>query len=846
MHESSFGQQLRALRHERGMSLSDLARAVHYSKSYLSRIETGVKPATADLANRCDDVLAGGGRLRSHLASASERTPSATGYGQPPADHPVPRQLPSDAYGFTGRTDQIAEISRLVDRATAGGVTPVIVLSGTAGVGKTALALHWSRRVAQRFPDGQLYVDLHGHDPDRHVDTDDVLARLLRALGVGAADIAYDGDERAAQWRTVVADRRLVLVADNARDSAHVRPLLPASPRSAILVTSRDRLTGLVARDGAFRIDIPRLTDDQALELLENLLGSDACRERSSALAVVRRCAGLPLALRVAADHTYARSPMSLAQLAGALRSEQHRLDLLHVAGDGRTALRTVFSCSYRQLDATSAALFRLFGAAPHAEVDLAGLAAMLDTGPDVTRRAIAALIDTHLVEPVAADRFRMHDLLRAYAGETVEPHEASAALDRLFTWYVASAVAAADAVVDPHRRSGAPGSAPVTGEAMAAEPALAWLMQETPNVPAVVRCMAAQGRPEHVVRLATALSRYLDSAGCYPEALALHSHSLIAARDLDDRIGEADALRRLGTLYWRWGRTNEATDNLQRSLSIRLTIGDRAGQAGVLHDLGNIAARDGDYPKAQDLYEQALAIQHELGNATGEGLVHHSLGNLCWRRGQASEAHRRFAHALTLFDQIGDRSRRAGTLNNMALIHIEEGNHGEAQRLLGESLQTFRATGHRVGEATTLDSLGQLHRLTGQLDDARRCYEESLRIAREIGERRAQPGRLNSLGSLARLAGERAQAEDYHRAALVLAERLRAPAAQAEAHNGIAVLFAEAGDDTAAYEHFRRAAEIATSIGDARQQEMAADGLARLATRAQSAGGEASRERTR
>ena len=344
---------------------------------------------------------------------------------------PAPAQLPADVAAFTGRSGELAALDLLlavppvppVQAETAGAI---FVLSGTAGVGKTALAVRWSRRAAIAFPDGQLYVNLRGYDPGQPVPPGDALAGFLRALGMAGQDIPPETDERAAAYRSLLDGRRVLVVLDNAASVEQVRPLLPGCPTCLVVVTSRDSLAGLVARHGAGRLDLDMLPLPDALGLLRTLIGVRVDAEPEAAVALAKQCARLPLALRVAAELAAASPDSALAGLAGELASEQRRLDLLDAGGDERTAVRGVFSWSYRHLPAVAARAFRLLGLHPGPDFDAYAVAALTGASATAASDVLALLARAHLVHPGGAGRYGMHDLLRAYASHLTEAESRS------------------------------------------------------------------------------------------------------------------------------------------------------------------------------------------------------------------------------------------------------------------------------------------------------------------------------------------------------------------------------------------------------------------------------------
>jgi DNA-binding SARP family transcriptional activator len=380
--------------------------------------ELGSEPG-AELRKLHQRILAGDRALAPSSLAPSGQAPSGQALAAAGRGTITPRQLPAPVAHFTGRASELAALTGALDQSGAGGPGAVVisVIEGTAGIGKTALAVRWAHQVADRFPDGQLYVNLRGYDRDQPMTPADALARFLRALGMAGQDIPADEDERAAQYRSLLADRRMLVVLDNAGSVEQVRPLLPGGPGCMVVVTSRDALAGLVARDGAGRLDLDLLPPGEAAGLLLALIGARVDADQGSAAALAALCGRLPLALRVAAELAASRPDVPLAALASELAGAR-RLDLLQAGGDQRTAVRAVFSWSYRHLDPGSARTFRLLGLHPGTDFEPYAAAAITGTGLDQVQGGLDRLVRAHLLQQTADQRYGMHDLLRGYAGE--------------------------------------------------------------------------------------------------------------------------------------------------------------------------------------------------------------------------------------------------------------------------------------------------------------------------------------------------------------------------------------------------------------------------------------------
>jgi Domain of unknown function (DUF4062)/NB-ARC domain len=478
--------------------------------------------------------------------------------------HAVPRQLPAAASHFAGRAAELVALDDLVrERGQAGDPVVISAIGGTAGVGKTALAVRWAHQVEDLFPDGQLYVDLRGFGPEQLVRAEDALAGFLRALGMPGQEIPAAADERAAAYRSLIAGRRMLVLLDNAANAEQVRPLLPGSGSCTVVVTSRDSMGGLVARDGARRLEVDVLPLSDAVGLLRNLIGAKVDADLGSARTLADQCARLPLALRVVAELAVARPVSSLAELASELADEQHRLDLLDVGGDPRTAVRAAFSWSYRQLSDDAARTFRLLGLHPGPDFNVYAAAALIGAEKEPTSRVMELLVRANLIFPTPAARYGMHDLLRAYAAAQVYRYDTDddrrAALTRLFDYYLYLAAAAMDVLIpaEHHRRPSIELPAqPVPGPSLTSTgEARAWLDAHRATLTAVAVFTARHGWPSHAIRLSSIVWRYLDNGGHYPEAITIATQAHFAARQVGDLPGQARALNNLGLVDWEQGR---------------------------------------------------------------------------------------------------------------------------------------------------------------------------------------------------------------------------------------------------------------------------------------------------
>ncbi|MCX4741196.1 AfsR/SARP family transcriptional regulator [Streptomyces antibioticus] len=730
----------------------------------------------------------------------------------------IPAQLPLEAVGFTGREEELAHLDKVVaaDRATA---VVISAVSGTAGVGKTALAVRWAHRARGRFPDGQLYVNLRGYDPDRPMTAAEALVRFLTALGVSGQDVPLEEDDRAARYRTEVAGRRMLIVLDNAATVEQVRPLLPGTGSCAVLVTSRDSLAGLVAREGAHRLDLDLLPLDAARALLRRLVGPRAEAEPDAVDALAAQCARLPLALRVAAELAVARPATPLADLVDELTDQQRRLDLLGADGDPRTAVAAVFSWSLRQLPADAARAFRLLGLHPGPDLDAYAAAALTGTGPADSRRTLDVLARAHLIQRTDTARYGMHDLLRAYATRlaTAEetPEAREAALDRLFDHCLATAAAAMDRLhpAEAHLRPAAPETATPVPDLSDPDAARAWLDTERPGLTAMSAHTATRGRPTHAIRLSSTLYRHLVS-GQHTDGLTIHGHARDAAREIGDPVGEARALIGLGIAYWQSARHEPARRCLQQALTLFRRAGDVTGQARALVNLGLVDERLGRFLSAVEYLEQALVLYRRMDDRSGEATALKDLASVESQLGRYDRSAGHLRQSLSLLRRTSNRYLEAHALSDLGAVEVRLGRLDSAAGHQEQALSLLREVGDRYGEAGALHGLGLVHTRRGRHAEAVECHRQALTLYRENGDRDGEARALNGLGEAARAADRPTDALTHHTDALTIAEDIGSPTQQARAHSGLAAAHHTLDSPTLAAHRYHRALTLYTRLG--------------------------------
>ncbi|MGW2827587.1 AfsR/SARP family transcriptional regulator [Streptomyces sp. NPDC001286] len=719
--------------------------------------ELGIEPGPSLLAVRAG-LLANSGSGPPETTDADDRfgvvdegrdgdgdgLADGTGEGQDGPGLPVsavrPSQLPTDLATFTGRRAQLDGAAALLPDRGHPQTSVIGLISGMAGAGKTTLAVHWAHRIAHRFPDGSLYVNLRGYDPSgSRMSPGEAIETFLVALGVAQQAVPEELEARAALYRGVLADRRVLIVLDNAGDSEQVTPLLPAAPGCLVIVTSRSRLSGLVARHGAHPLALNPLSAEESLELLARRLGDarvDA--EPEAARAIVALCAGLPLALSIVAARAALNPGFRLAGIAEELRQDHGSLDAF-AGGDAGTDARAVFSWSYHALSPEAAGLFRRLALHPGPDITVAAAAALAGVDRRRVRTPLTELTGASLLIERAPGRYVFHDLLRAYAAELTEaedgPEVCGAALLRMHDHFLFTAHDAS-MVLDPFRET-----IPLPASTTDATPlrfndraeATAWLRTERYVLREIVAHAATHGFDTHAWRTAAALDVYFNRLGYWHDLLEINGAALRSARTLGSVTGEAYSLCGLG----------------------------------VAHSQLNHAAQ------AQRYLEDALELFRSADHASGQARVHRGLAYLCNRTDRRPAALDHYARAIELYRSEDDRSGEAGVLNQVAWTYILLGEHEKALERCEEAVVFYQQLGDPYGEASTQDTLGYaLHHLA-QHAEAIGHFETSARLFHGIGDRYLESDVLRHLGDAHLATGDRDAARAARRAALALLEEL-------------------------------------------------------------------------
>jgi tetratricopeptide (TPR) repeat protein len=586
-----------------------------------------------------------------------------------------------------------------------------------------------------------------------------------------------------------------------------------------VVLTSRDSLAGLVARDGAARLDLDVLPLTDAVALLRALIGPRVDAEPDAAARLARQCCRLPLALRVAAELAASHPTASLAHLADELVDLSTRLELLEAGGDPRTQVRVVFSWSYRHLDTEAAGTFRLLGLQPGPDIDPYAAAALAGTSVPQARQVLEMLARANLISLVAPGRYGMHDLLRGYARELASSLDSArqhAALTRLFDYYLHTAAAAMDRLLPAERRCRPRVPSPATPTPLLADPGAArqWLDRERATLVAVAGHAAAHGWPAHATRLAATLARYLRNGAHFPEALAVFSHALDAARRVGDRVAEAAVLNQLGLADWQLSRFQQATDNFRQALALFRAEGDRAGEGYALGSMGLAETTLCRYEQAAIHQQEAVAIFREAGDRFGEAWALGLLGHARRGQGRYQEAASYCRQSLDLSREIGDQEGGAWSLARLGVMDLRLGRHESAAGYFRQALAVFEEIGSTVGVAEIMGRLGEADLKLGRYEQAAGNFEQALAMSRDIGDRALQADALIGLGEARLHAGDAAQARAHHAAALRLASEASVPAVQARAHRGLATACQAAGDLAQARRHWQEALTRYAAIG--------------------------------
>jgi tetratricopeptide (TPR) repeat protein len=727
-------------RGEVGLTYRDLAARTGWSFTVIGAYFAGTVLPPTDRFDALVRLLGASPVEQGALATARDRVEESRRAARPDRPRPVvvPRQLPAGIRHFAGRAAELKALTGLLDQALAVSTTVISTIDGTAGIGKTALALHWAHLMADQFPDGQLYVDLRGFDPEGSpTDPSEVVRGFLDAFGVAPKRIPAGLDAQAGLYRSVLAGRRVLVVLDNAFSVEQVRPLLPGTADCLVLVTSRNRLVGLAA-EGATALTLDVLSAAEARDLLAGHLGPERLAGNVATVReIVDQCAGLPLALAIVAARAAAHPSFSLAQLASELREARGSLDAFH-AGDPTAGVSAAFSSSYCQLHQETARIFRLLGLHPGAEISVPAVASLAAVPMRLSRRALAELDRAHLISERSPGRFAVHDLLRAYAAELVDTHDSDAerraAFTRVLDHYLHTAHAAARQL-EPRRDpiSPAPPQPDVVIEEVAdLDAAMRWFTAEHPAVLDAVNRAAADGFDRHAWQLAWTLTTFFQRRVRWHDQVTAYTTALAATERLADRPAQAHVHRCLGLTLGRLDRFDEAHRHLRQAIDLYGQLRDPAGQAHTHLNIASILECQGRH---------ADALQHA-------------------------------EPALTLYRAAGQAAGQARALNDIGWYYAQLGHHEQALVHCQQALTIHQQLDYRAGEADTWDSLGYANYQLGDHTRAATCYQRAAAIFRDLGDLAYEAGSLSRLGDTWLAAGDpRAASQVWQRALAIFTE---------------------------------------------------------------------------
>ncbi|SDH66310.1 DNA-binding transcriptional activator of the SARP family [Actinokineospora alba] len=833
--EELYDIEVRIGRHHEVMGAVSGLLAEHPSRERL----TGIHMLALYRAGRQTDALDAYQRLRHRLADdlGVDPGPELSGLHlailrrDPALDSPapkpipaavVPAQLPARVGHFTGRDEELQALEAV---SAADDDLPVVVVCGPAGMGKTSLAVQWAHTATSRFPDGQLFLDLRGHDPKSALSAEDALTHVLRGLDVPDDRMPSSPAEQAALYRTLLHGKRFLVVLDNACRADDVLPLVPGG-RNLLVVTSRNSLAALSTRHAMRVIAVDALGHDAAVALLGSVLGADrVAREPGPAARLARLCGGMPLALRIAAARLIGHPKRPIAEFAAELNSAG-RLDNLAVEGDTRT-VRTVLASAYSPLSEEPARLFRRLGLHPGPTFSTHLGAAVCGVARSVGGQAIDELSTAHLVTAVAADRYRFHDLTRVFARQCATADEPDDVGERLLDWYLLVAHQAnqlinpARDVVTPSIRY--PDAVVPFGDDQRA--AIAFLDAERDNFLPVVQHARETGRPRQAWELTYLLTSFYEATGHWHERIELCRQGAAAACDLGDPLAEGEMLRALGVAFYMSRRLDDALETNMRALAVVERGGDLAGQGHVYNNIGNAYAELRRFDEAVAALRLAVSRCADAGNRLGRALSLRNLGRTYIRMGQADLSVEPLNDALAQLRDLGNRRLEAGTLDTLGEAYLQRGQHDRAITEFTAALAISREIGDRWLEWEILHDLGVAHLDRGAVAAALAALEAALAITREVGGRHGEAMALDSVGRAYLHAGDLERADQH--LTLAVAARARVPDVFAEAHlhRDLGDLAARRADSAAATRHWDRAMRLY-------QQANATAEAAELATR--------------
>ena len=820
--------------------------------------ELGVDPS-ASIRQLHTRILEADPQLAAPAPAAA--TGTAPGAAAAPApEHGSPRfQLPADTAAFTGRGWEVDQLlARALDPPAGTGAAVVCAIDGMGGIGKSALAVHAAHRVRTAFPDGQLFIDLHGHTSGiAPLSSGDALNWALRSLGVPPQLIPQDPDQRVAFYRDRLADTRTLIVLDNAVSTAQIRPLLPAASGCLVLITSRRRLTGL---DDAHTLTLDVLPRDDAMALLHAVAGPERVpADHPAAEELLSLCGYLPLAIRITAARLRHRRTLRVEDVVARLRDEHGRLDRFR---DEERSLAAVFESSYAALPAAEQRLFRLLGVVPGADVDARAAAHLVQGDQRRTELLLESLLDHNLLTQYSAGRYRLHDLVRLHArgrgaDDEAEAKERDGARERLLDHYQQSATAAAHHLADHPRPRPAPAREPARDREPAPAPApdrgtdpspatapagnrelpesgghltdresaLTWMRAERDNL--LDAAADAATPPARAVALTAALATFLYQEGPWSQAAELHRRAAVLAHRNQDPYREAEALGDLGQVHLVAADAAASVDALSRSLAIFERLGDRSAEADTLWGLGRAHYLADDFTAATAVLERALVIFQDAGDRRGEANALWDLGRVRLTAGDYPQAAGLYERALAIFQDSGQQLGGGNALWDLGRVRLTTEDHPQAAGLYERALTIFRNAGHRPGEANALWDLGRIRYATADYPAAADLLERAFAIFRDLGNRLGEAYALWDLGRVRLATGESGSAAELHRRALALFRDLGSRSGEAHALHELGRAGRASGQHEAATELLEQALALFRESGDRRGEQEVARSMA-------------------
>jgi tetratricopeptide (TPR) repeat protein/transcriptional regulator with XRE-family HTH domain len=788
-----FAELLRQLRTEARLTQEELAEAAGLSPRSVSDLERGInRTARKDSAQLLADALQLSEDVRVlFIAAARGRAPAAEVLAARRAaavpSAAATRSLPRDIGGFTGREPELARLLGTLSDAADGGLVGIHAIDGMAGIGKTTFAVHAAHRLSGRFPDGQFFLPLHAYTAGQApVDPADALASLLLTAGVPAQHIPPGLEARAGRWRDHVAGKRILLVLDDAAGHEQVRPLLPSTAGSLVLVTSRRRLTAL---DDAAVISLDTLSPGEAAALLGQLAGrAELAAPDGPAGEITRLCGYLPLAIGMLARQLRHHPARTGAELAAGLAAARDRLAVMRTEN---LSVAAAFDLSYQELTGAQQRLFGRLGLIPGPDIDAYAAAALDDTSVATARSQLDELYDHHLITEPVPGRYLLHDLLREYARALAAGHaaESHAAVARLVNYYAHVAAAASRHIATWTTAGGRlpPTSPPAsTPELASSAEAAAWLDAERANLQLAVGYAAAQGMPLHAIAIAAAMGGFLRARGHWDQAAGQYRTALVAARQAGDRSGQAGLLDELGLLQQLTNDYQAATATLAEAIELFGELGDLPSEAHARNHLGLVQIDMADYPAAAANHRQALALARRAGDQLAEAVSLIDLGLVRFLTGDYPAALASYQQALPLARRLGSAFDEADVLCERGAVWRLTGDYPAALADEQQALDLFRQLGDRLGQAWALDELGLIQQLTGDYPAAAASAAAAIELFRDLGDRHGVAKALNSLGELSLRTSAADEAARQHGAALALTRELGTPQEEARALEGI------------------------------------------------------------